>query len=175
MTEIAVSSSTTSGQRGDVTRMTEIAVSSSTTSGQRAITTTVIQDTGSESHTSPAYLEAEKLSAYHGYGMFIGLAIVSFIIARGSLAIRQRLYKDTVQSNSHPNYCVMFQIVGSKGVNNGKCKIPSALFSSYNTYKPCILHSSVVNWLSRESEHSASTNTPCKASSLVDRILRGGQ
>ena len=36
------------------------------------------------------------LSIYHGYGMFIGLAVVSFLIARGALVIRYHIYKDKV-------------------------------------------------------------------------------
>jgi hypothetical protein len=40
--------------------------------------------------------ETAKLSIYHGYGIFIGLAVVSLVIARAAVAVRQRIYKDKV-------------------------------------------------------------------------------
>jgi hypothetical protein len=38
------------------------------------------------------------LTVYHGYAMFIGMAVISFFIAKGSLAIRHRIYRVKVSS-----------------------------------------------------------------------------
>jgi hypothetical protein len=52
--------------------------------------------TNTTTHRLFSDVEIVKLSLYEGYLLFIGLAIFSFFIARGAVAIRYRIYKDKV-------------------------------------------------------------------------------
>ena len=40
---------------------------------------------------------SSQLDTWQGYVMFAGLAIVAFVVARGSLAVRNRIYQDKVR------------------------------------------------------------------------------
>jgi len=44
-------------------------------------------------------VERSKLSTWQGYIMFAGLAVVAFGVARGSLAVRHRIYRDKVRNS----------------------------------------------------------------------------
>lgn len=58
-------------------------------------TTTTVESSVNQSYN----VNQSKLTIYQGYGMFIGLAVVSFFVARGALAIRYHIYKDKVRYN----------------------------------------------------------------------------
>ena len=49
---------------------------------------------------SGVFGSSSSLASWQGYIMFIGLAIVAFGVARGSLAVRHRIYQDKVNSLS---------------------------------------------------------------------------
>jgi len=49
-------------------------------------------------------VSSSQLATWQGYVMFAGLAILAFIVARGSLAVRNRIYQDKVRQYTHTAY-----------------------------------------------------------------------
>ena len=56
-----------------------------------------VQVTTSQLATWHVQMTSSQLATWQGYVMFIGLAIVAFIVARGSLAVRNLIYQDKVR------------------------------------------------------------------------------